>query len=192
MSVRMSRLTVLLTLAPCTLALSGCVENLPDVSAFQGDVRSTLTKGAISSPRGATMAIASLEGGPSDVETRFQQSFNKEAADREIVIADALSAHYLVRGYLNAYAADHGTDIAYVYDIFDANSQTRVGRVDDVLTVPGAAPNVWTLVNDEVIASLAGRSADSLAATLAATPEARAAAAVISTANAASTATAHN
>ena len=155
------------------LALSGCVDNLADVTVAKGDVRNAIAKGQMKSPREATVAMTSLQGGTPAMDVRFTQVFAKQAADREITIADAKSAHYLVRGYLSAYASDKGTDVAYVYDIFDASTQHRVSRVNDMITVPGLNPDAWAMVDDRVMESLAGRSADDLAVALAGTPEAQ-------------------
>lgn len=155
--------------------LGGCVEGFPEAQVGSGDVRNAVARVQTNSPRGATVSMTSLEGAPADVAARFSHAFAKQAADREIAMADVASAHYLVRGYLSAYASDSGTDVAYVYDIFDANDQRRVDRVADVMALTGSAGDAWALVDDRVMASLAGRSADELAAALAATPVAQAA-----------------
>lgn len=158
------------------LAVAGCVDELPDVAVGHGDVRAAIARGTLKSPRPATVAFASLEGAPPDTAARFNSVFARDAADREITIADAASARYLVRGYLSAGPADTGTDVSFVYDIYDADRH-RVDRVADLLTLPGSGPDAWALVDDRVMASLAGRSADDLALALSARPEAQAVAA---------------
>lgn len=167
-------LTLVLSLY-LVLALGGCVEGFPEPQVGTGDVRNAVASTRTASPRGASVSMASLEGAPADIVARFNQVFSKQAADREIAMADAASAHYLVRGYLSAYPSDGGTDVSYVYDIFDANDQNRIDRVADVMTLPSTGADVWALVDDHVMASLAGRSAEELAAALAATPVAQAA-----------------
>ena len=152
------------------IGLSGCVESLPDYQASMGNVRPTVAATTGASPRAATMTIASLDGVPDAVGSRFDRIFAKEAASREIAMVDPSAARFLVRGYLSAHLADAGgTEISFVYDIFDAADRRRVGRVADVLTLPGSNPDPWALVDDRVAASLAGRSADVLAAALAGT-----------------------
>ena len=175
MRVPAFRVSALALLLPALIALGGCIDEIPDAAVSRGDVRNAIAKGSMQSPRGATVALASIEGGPSAFEDRFRQAFAKEAADREITMSDPQAAHFLVRGYLSAYPSEKGTDVAYVYDLFDANSRTRVSRINDVITVPGSGADAWALVDNRVMASLAGRSADNLAVLLAATPEARAA-----------------
>jgi hypothetical protein len=154
--------------------LSGCVDMIPDASVAKGEVRAAVGHGSLGSPKNATMAMASLSGATPDLDARFMQIFAKQAADREITMVDSQSAHYLVRGYLSAYPGETGTDVSYLYDIFDANNQTRVDRVQDVLTVPSQAGEAWAVVDDKVMESLAARSADNLAAALASTPVAQA------------------
>ena len=51
---------------------------------------------------GATVAIASIDGPPPEVSTRFRQSFDEAAATRRIAVAAPAKARYLVRGYLTA------------------------------------------------------------------------------------------
>lgn len=155
--------------------LGGCVEGFPEAQVGRGDVRNAVAISKAVSPRGATVSMTSLEGAPADVVARFKQVFARQAADREIAMADSASAHYLVRGYISAYASDSGTEVSYVYDIFDANDQQRVNRVADAMALTGFASDAWALVDDRVMASLAGRSADELASALAATPVAQAA-----------------
>ena len=167
--------------AVLSLSLAGGVDGFPDRQVAKGDVRNAVARAQIS-PRGATVALVSLDGAPSSVTDRFRLAFAKEAADREITMADQASAHYLVRGYLSAGTSDTGADITFVYDIFDANDGSRFDRVADDMSVPGVAGDAWASVDDRVVASLATRSADALASALASTPAARAAIAPTQTA----------
>jgi hypothetical protein len=153
--------------------LAGCVDEMPNVAVERGDVRAAIAKGALKSPRDATVAFASLEGAPPALSSRFTALVAKDAADREITMTDPKAARYLVRAYLSASPIETGTELAYVYDLFDGEHR-RIARVNDVLTVPGSAPDAWALLDDKTMASLAGRSADDLAVALADTPEAQA------------------
>jgi len=128
------------------------------------------------SPSGASVAFASVEGPPSALAVRFTDQIAAAAASRAIVTADPRTADYLVRGYLTAYAVPEGTAITYVWDVFD-NRKRHTQRVDDTITLKEIASDPWSLANDAVIASIAGKSADDLAAYLSNTPEAVAAAA---------------
>jgi hypothetical protein len=164
------RFARLLPLA-AALVLAGCVDEMPDVQVGRADVRAAIARGALKSPRPATVAFASLEGAPADLAARFTALVTKDAANREITVTEPNTARYLVRGYLSAAPGATGTDLVYVYDVFDGEHR-RIERLNDVLTVPGTATDAWTLLDDKAMASLAGRSADDLAVALAGTPEA--------------------
>ena len=154
------------------LGLSGCVDNIPDVAVNHGDVRQAIARGSLKSPKPATVAFASLDGAPDDQTARFRAEFDKAAAEREITVVELKAARYLVRGYLSAAPGERGTDVAYVYDVFNADRR-RVERISDILTLPGSASSAWAAINDQAMASLAGRSADDLAVALSGTPEAQ-------------------
>ena len=59
--------------------------------------------------------------------------------------------------------------------------KARVQRVDDQIAVKGSAADPWTLADDRVLASLASKSADDLAAILSNMPEAVAGGAAMAT-----------
>jgi hypothetical protein len=166
-------------LAGATLlgCLGGCVDagSGPTASVAKPDIRNAIARGQLTSPRAATVALASLEGAPDGVQARLRQSLSTEAASREITITDEVSARYLVRGYLSAYPGEKGITVAYVYDVFDSGRKLRDLRVEDTTDVPGSADDPWSAVTEPVIANLAARSADDLAVALAGTPEAQAA-----------------
>ncbi len=155
-------------------ALSGCVDNFPDASVGRGDIRNAIARGQMASPRSATVALVSLEGAPDSVATQFRQALTSEAGNREITMTDVASARYLVRGYLAAYPSERGDTVAYVYDVFDAGQKLRTQRVNDAIEVPATSADPWGSVTPQIVASLAGRSADDLAVALAGTPEAQA------------------
>lgn len=165
----------ILVAAVLSALLGGCDGPLPDVHVAKGDIRNAIARGTMTSPRAATVALVSLEGGPDALQVQFRQALAAEAANREITVSDQASARYLVRGYLSAYASDAGTDLSYVYDVFDAGQRRRIRRVNDTITVPAAGSDPWGAVSDAVVTSLAARSADDLAVALAGTPEAQAA-----------------
>lgn len=157
------------------MALAGCVEqvanNAPEAALAQ---RANMARRPGVSPGGATVALASLDGAPQSVTERFTRAFAGAAQGREIVLAPSASANYIVRGYLDAHPAPGGTAVAYVWDVFDAR-KSRAQRVADSITVPGAATDPWSIVDDKAIASVAGKAAEDLAAFLTNTPEAVAA-----------------
>ena len=149
--------------------LAGCVDTA-------GQFRSTgasiaLARATIASPRGASVAMASLDGAPAPVNAHFSSLFAAAAAVRDMPLAEAAGADYLVRGYLSAYPVEDGTAIGYVWDVFDTHKH-RTRRVADAIIVKSADPDAWRLASDRVLESLAAKSADDLALFLAETPEA--------------------
>ena len=169
---RMKRLLAMLV---ASLGLAGCVEQMatakPDPAAVQ---RTNMARRPGVSPSGATVALASLDGAPQEIVARFTQVFAREAQGRDIAVAPSASAHYIVRGYLDAAPAASGVNVAFVWDVFDAR-KSRAQRVTDSIVVPGAAADPWSVVDDKALASVAGKAADELAAFLTNTPEAIAA-----------------
>jgi hypothetical protein len=120
---------------------------------------------------GATMAIMSVEGAPSDIAARFDQSLNQAWAQRQIAIAPPTSARYLVRGYLSAAPAQYGATIDFVWDVFTPDKQ-RAQRLSDSITVRGSGDDPWAMVSETALDSMAAKCADDLAAYLSNTPEA--------------------
>ncbi len=154
--------------------LAGC-DQIPEAGVGRGDIRNAIARGQLASPRAATVALVSLEGAPAAVDARFRQALTGEAVNREISITDVASARYLVRAYFSAYPSEGGVTVASVFDLFDAGRKVRIQRVDDAVQVPATAADPWGSVGEDVVASLASRSADDLAVALAGTPEAQAA-----------------
>jgi hypothetical protein len=128
---------------------------------------------------GATVAIASIDGPPADVSTRFRQSFDQAAAARRIAVATPAKAHYLVRGYLTASLIEGGAEIDVVWDVFTPNKQ-RAQRLTDAIAVRGAGDDAWAMIDDAALASIGAKCADDLAAYLSNTPEAAPASAALS------------
>ncbi|RFB79060.1 hypothetical protein DYH55_14700 [Methylovirgula sp. 4M-Z18] len=153
------------------LPVAACVEEAVEITAVEQPYPKPESAG---SPRGASVAIASLEGAPDDVEARFSAALVAATKDRDITIADLKQARYTVRGYLTAYPVEGGTAFSYVWDVF-AGEKGRSQRVSDAVVVKGTADDPWTLVDDKVLSDLVSHSTDDLAAYLSNTPEAVAA-----------------
>ncbi len=162
-----------MTLAAC---LSGCVDPAAGPQAGRLDVRAAIARGDVHSPKGAAMAFASIDGAPEPIASRLKQDLASEAATREISITAPALARYFVRGYVDAYPTETGTSVHYVWDVFDTTLR-RTQRVGDAFELPPSGPDPWSGVNDDVLASIAARSADDLAMFLGNTPEAAAGAA---------------
>ncbi len=127
------------------------------------------------SPRGASVAIADIQGVSLQLSDRLSHVFEQAARAREINLTDAKTAHYLVRGYLSTAPAEGGATFAVIWDVYDANKR-RMQRIDDRIFVKGAGPALDGM-DESVLNQIAVKSADDLAAVLTNMPEAVAAAA---------------
>jgi hypothetical protein len=147
------------------LALAGCSETIGPLDASTPVVR-------MGSPRSVPVAFTSLEGPPAALSTRFVEKLASEARSREIRPVEADAARYFVVGYLNANAGEANTTLfTYVWDVFDS-SQRRIQRLEDEISVRGSARDPWSLADEQVLSSLASKSAEDLAGLIASLPEA--------------------
>ena len=166
------------------LPLSACVDTASQVRVEPAAAPSKIARRPGVSPRGATVALASVAGAPQDVNDRFAQSFAQAAAAQDMTTVAPGKAEYLARVYIDAGAGEAGvTRFSYVVDLFD-RSKKRVARLTDDMPVKGATADPWGLADDSALAALAARSASDLADALTNTPEAVAGAAVASAAGA--------
>jgi hypothetical protein len=152
------------------LAAGGCVETAGDVTAgIEGSQQ--FVRRTDASMAGATMAIVSVEGAPSELTASFDQSLDQAAAQRQIALAPPTSARYLVRGYLTAALAQDGATVDFVWDVFTRDKQ-RAQRLSDSIIVRGSGDDPWAMVTEAALDSIAAKCADDLAAYLSNTPEA--------------------
>jgi hypothetical protein len=161
------------------VTLAGCVDTAVEIGHPRPEQLAQRQRPAPRpgvSPRGAPVALTSLEGAPEEALARFRPAFVRAAESRDIASAGESESAYRLRFYLTAYAGAEGTTrFAYVFDIFDHNGR-RARRLTDEIAVRGAG-DPWTLLDDRALAEFAARGADELAAFLSDTPEAIAAAA---------------
>jgi hypothetical protein len=120
---------------------------------------------------GATLAIVSIDGPPSDLSARFHQSLDQAAAARKIATAPPPAARYLVRGYLTASPVEGGAEVDVVWDVFTPDKK-RVQRLSDEIAVKGSGDDAWAMLDDQALNTVAAKCADDLAAYLSNTPEA--------------------
>lgn len=153
--------------------LSGCVDSFVSAQAPQAPVLdpSNIARRPGVSPSGTTVAVASFRGGPDALRAHFMSDFDAAAREQQIIMATPDAADYLVRGYLSATSEGDQTAVTYVLDIFDAKKQ-RTQRIEDEVLIQGAAPDPWSVVDDNALAAVAAKSAASLAAVLTNTPQA--------------------
>jgi hypothetical protein len=158
-----------LILLSAGVALSGC----NDVAATppSADAQAQFAVRDDANLAGATVAIASLDGAPADISSRFRQSLDEAAAARRIALAPPAKARYLARGYVTASLIDGGAEIDIVWDVFTPNKR-RAQRLSDAIAVKGSGDDAWAMIDDAALNSIAAKCADDLAAYLSNTPEA--------------------
>jgi hypothetical protein len=173
------RLMRLLAMLAASASLGGCVDTAVELGAGRRGPTAQRQRPATRpgvSPRGASVAFASLEGAPEEALARFRPIFARTAESRDIAITEETAATYKLRGYLTAYPGPEGTArIAYVFDVFDHVGH-RAQRLTDETPVKGSG-DPFASLSDAELARLAAQGADDLAAFLSNTPEAIAAAA---------------
>jgi hypothetical protein len=175
-SIFAARLWMIWAALACGIGLGGCVEDTAQapVAAMPSSSDNIAPRPGVS-PSGATVAVASIGGAPGGFDDKFQAMLTAYAKRAGVSIADAGQPNYLVRGYLSADSeGDAATIVSYVLDVFDAGKH-RTQRVEDEVVLRGTAPDPWSLVSDDVLATVAQKSAADLAAVMTNTPEAIAA-----------------
>jgi hypothetical protein len=163
-----------LVLGLCASGLAGCTETIGSAQTNVAPPTQIAARPGVS-PRGASFAVASVDGAPTALTQRFSTELQAAAAARNVTISPPESARYLARIYLNAFPVEGGAAVAIVSDVFDS-ARRRQQRVEDAIIVKGAAADPWSLVDERSLAAAAGRSAETIAAFLTNTPEAIAAA----------------
>ena len=164
------------------LTLAGCVDVAGDATP-KADTRPQFVRRDDASMAGATVAIVSVEGAPAELSARFTQDLSEAAAARQIAVAPAAKARYLVRGYLTAAPAQDGATVDVVWDVFTPDKK-RAQRLSDSFAIRGSGDDPWTMIDGDALDSVAARCADDLAAYLSNTPEAAPSAAAMSYAEA--------
>lgn len=173
---RAPRLCALAGAVLAAFGLSGCIETAPEIAVAPAPARYEIARRPDVSPKGAEIALVSLEGAPEAAARRFADALRAEAGPREIAFVEPARARYQLRGYLSATPVKDGVSVSWVWDVFGAGN-ARARRMTDELTVKARSPaDPWSAVDEAALASIAARSADDLAAFLSNTPEAIAAA----------------
>ena len=159
-----------LCLIVAPLALGGCVDNAADLTPSPEASHQFARREGVSIAK-ASVAIISVQGAPASVAAQFRSTLEAEARSRDIVIVEPAKARYLVRGYISADLTSDGASIEYVWDVFTKDKE-RAQRLNDVIAVQGTGDDPWAMAGDAALSSVAGKSADDLAAYLSNTPEA--------------------
>lgn len=125
---------------------------------------------ASGSPAGKPIAVESIEGAPPEVRSALAGELASAASARQVeLVGTGEAARYRVRGYLTAEpTAEGGTALAFVWDVFDAQSR-RAQRLAGSAPLKAASnKNPWDGLDKEALARLAAKSMDEIATFLSA------------------------
>jgi hypothetical protein len=155
--------------------LAGCQETAPapKAEALAAPVPYVKRDGVNLSD--ATVAVVSLDGAPEAAAKDFRDALARQLSARGVVTAEGKAARYRLRVYLSAAPDEGGASFDYVVDVFDAQ-RIRQARLSDSFAVKGSG-DAWSLMSSEGLGQIAAACADSLAAYLSTTPDAKPAAA---------------
>jgi hypothetical protein len=170
-----ARAAKLLIICGLTALAAGCVETTAQREPQpQLPQRTNMVQREGVSPRGASVAIADIQGVSAPVSEHLSAIFTQAARERDINLTDAKAANYLVRGYLSASPTEGGATFALIWDVYDAKKR-RTQRIDDLVFVKGSSGSLEA-ADDAALTQIAAKSAGDLAAVLSNMPEAIAAA----------------
>lgn len=135
------------------LALAGCQTDGTGVASTNG-----------SSSR--TLAFESIDGPPKDTFDRLVTRLSSEAELNQVaVVSRSQPAGYRIRGYLSVHTERGKTQVAYAWDVFDADKQ-RVARITGEETAKSVKGGAWAACDEEMLARIAGNTIASLSESL--------------------------
>jgi hypothetical protein len=113
---------------------------------------------------GVPIAVEAIEGPPAEVSGALNAALVQAAADHQVsLVDDAQAPRFRVKGYVTAGVAPDGkTELAYVWDVFDASNR-RAQRVTGTEEVAGDPADPWARLDDKALKRIAGKSMDGIA-----------------------------
>ncbi len=141
------RVAIAATLLATVCALGGC--------AGSGAATDAYAMAGAPTSGGPTVAFDSIDGPPPQVFDRMVSVLDSESKLRNLAIVSREGqASYRVRGYLAA-QVDHGkAEIAWVWDVYDAN-QRRALRLSGAEPAGYAGRDAWSTADDLVLRKIA-------------------------------------
>ena len=182
-----------------SLGLSGCIDTLEQgsgarrpfvnapgvpVSLVSLEQGSGARRPFVNAP-GVPVSLVSLDGAPEGVTQRFEAELGREAGRRQIALVQGSNAQssnaqasnaqgsetprYRLKGYLSAYDVEGGTNISWVWDMYDT-TEKRARRVEGAQLVKRNAAEPWSTVDDAVLQAAASNSMNEVASYLTGSP----------------------
>ena len=143
------------------LGLAGCIDTLE-----QGN---SARRPLVNAP-GVPVALVSLDGAPPSVTQRFETELGKQASRRQIMLVQGSETpRYRLKGYLSAYDVEGGTNVSWVWDMYDT-TEKRARRVDGAQLIKRNAAEPWSTVDDDVLLAAASSSMNEVASYLSGAP----------------------
>lgn len=143
------RAAIAATLLAMGCALGGCANSGAATDAYAMAGKPNASSG------GPTVAFDSIDGPPPQVFDRMVSVLDSESKLRDLAIVSREGqASYRVRSYLAA-AVDHGqAEIAWTWDVYDANHQ-RALRLSGEEPAGTAGRDAWSAADDLVLRKIA-------------------------------------
>jgi hypothetical protein len=143
------RATIAATLLAATCALGGCAGSGAATDAY------AMAGNPSGAGGGSSVAFESIDGPPPQVFDRMVSVLDSESKLRNLAIVSREGqAAYRIRSYLAA-QVDHGkTEIAWVWDVYDASHQ-RTLRLSGEEPAGNAGRDAWASADDLVLRKIA-------------------------------------
>jgi len=152
--------------------LCSCVEATSEMVAVEGRHAAIEARDGVDVAR-ATVAFVAADGAPSAAVDAFLEDLRVAAAEKNVVVADAKTAKYLVQAYLSGERTEGGAEYGYTLEIFGADKK-RARRLDDAVALSAPGDDLWGPPSEGALKQLASQGAEDLYAFLSNTPEASA------------------
>lgn len=150
----MMRVAARIAVLGAGLALAGCQTDGTGVASTSGGSASR------------TLAFESIDGPPKDTFDRLVTRLSSEAELNQVaVVSRSQPAGYRIRGYLSVHTERGKTQVAYAWDVFDADKQ-RVARITGEETAKSVKGGAWAACDEEMLARIAGNTIASLSESL--------------------------
>jgi hypothetical protein len=137
------------SLAACQESTGGLASNLPIVRAPNTPI-----------------TILAIDGIPESINVSMLDALSEAATRRGIALVEAdKKPRYQIKGYFSAGPGSNGTELSYVWDVLDTQSQ-QSSRVEGNASTPRRAADSWSVMDGTTQTALAGQSMNDLAAFL--------------------------
>ncbi|GGF88322.1 hypothetical protein GCM10007301_55260 [Azorhizobium oxalatiphilum] len=112
------------------------------------------------------LAFESIDGPPKEKFDSLVSSLATEAEAKQVALVSRTQpASYRIRGYMSVHTEKGKTQVAYAWEVFDADKQ-RVARITGEETAKSVKGNAWNVCDEAMLQRIAGDTIASLSQTL--------------------------